>query len=136
MRASVKASWWSTLVHYVPLFVLGFVAASAVRTLGDWRLLATGSVCGLTASQWKGAIDAIGNSLAPTLLGTAMAAVGLSTDLRALHGVGVRPFAVGGLAFVTMGVAAAALLNVRHRYDATTAATEDHGQDGSRKGRR
>lgn len=33
----------------------------------------------------------------PLLLGIAISAVGLSTDLKALRGFGWRPFAVGGL---------------------------------------
>merc|ERR1712176_8333 len=82
---------------YVPVFVLGFVGMSIARTLGDVSLDHYGSVLGLLdGQQWKSLTNLLGNQIGSHyLLGTAMAAVGLSTNAAALKGVGYKPFVVG-----------------------------------------
>ncbi|MGQ0733725.1 MAG: YeiH family protein [Acidobacteriota bacterium] len=102
---------WSTLV---PTFVLGFLAAAVVRTIGDATLQAGGAAYGLwDATAWRALTDVVGDTWGSRLLlGTAMAAVGLNTSLRVLQGVGLRPFVVGlagamvvGLVGMTMAIA-------------------------------
>ena len=81
---------------YVPGFVLGFIGVAALRSAGDYSALASGKAFGLFD---KAAFEALAATVASTGstvgLGTAMAAVGLSTSASDLKGVGVRPFAVG-----------------------------------------
>jgi uncharacterized membrane protein YadS len=105
VATAASGGLWQTISRYVPLFVVGFVGASIIRSLGDASLLSSGHAFGvLSAVQWKQAVDVVGNTLGShVLLGTAMAGVGLATNVGVLRGVGWRPFAVGGLATMTMG---------------------------------
>ena len=60
----------------------------------------------LDAETWQRATKYVGGTLGSHyLLGTAMAAVGLSTSAAALKGVGPAPFAVGFAAALTVGAA-------------------------------
>lgn len=86
--------------EYVPVFVLGFMGMSVVRSVGDAMLaedlLAYGMLSG---EEWKRTTTLVGNQIGGHyLLGTAMAAVGMSTSASALKGVGVKPFIVGASA--------------------------------------
>lgn len=93
-RAEGAAHW----TKFVPLFVVGFLAASLVRTLGDlWA-----------PPGWHDAVGFLGGSVAGFLLATALAAVGLKTRLSVLAGLGPRPFLVGMAA--GLSVAGASLL--------------------------
>jgi uncharacterized membrane protein YadS len=107
----VFVRWWRTLAKYVPAFIWGFVGASVLRSLGDSTLRSDGrAFYWLDAQEWKFTVDLIGNTLgSQVLLGTAMAGVGLSTDMAVLKGVGWRPFVVGGLGSLTMGATALVL---------------------------
>lgn len=88
----------------VPGFVLGFIGMSAVRSMGDYTLGASGSAFGLLdKSQWLELTSLLGNQAAPVLLGVAMAGLGLSTSTSALNGVGPRPFVAGLLGALTVG---------------------------------
>lgn len=100
----------------VPGFVLGFVAFSALRTIGDATLGWSGSAfCLLNEMQWKELTGFIGNTAAPTLLGVAMAGLGLTMSPSALRGVGPRPFVAGFLgALVVGGTGLAAALALPH----------------------
>uniref|UniRef100_A0A7S2WS73 Uncharacterized protein n=1 Tax=Mucochytrium quahogii TaxID=96639 RepID=A0A7S2WS73_9STRA len=82
---------------YFPGFVAGFVGMSALRTVGDMSLASNGLALGMMdADTWKTVTSTIGNDIGSHyLLGTAMAAVGLSTSMNALKGVGIKPFIVG-----------------------------------------
>ena len=105
------ASW----TRYVPGFVLGFLAMAVVRTLGDWTLGASGAAFGLLDdAAWRALTRSVGDFWASQVfLGTAMAAVGLSTGFSVFRGVGLKPFAVGlagALAVGTVGFVMAHLL--------------------------
>lgn len=93
----------------VPAFILGFLAMALLRTIGD-STAAAGRAFGLwTPAAWKSIVDAIGNEWGSKyLLGAAMAAVGLSTSLSVLRGVGFKPFAVGLAGALVVGLAGAA----------------------------
>jgi uncharacterized integral membrane protein (TIGR00698 family) len=86
-----------TLAAAVPVFVGGFLAAAAVRTAGDTQLASGGSALFVFDQQtWKSGADWLGGTLGTkVLLGTGLAAVGLSVDLAAFGGAGLAPFAVG-----------------------------------------
>jgi uncharacterized integral membrane protein (TIGR00698 family) len=90
---------------YFPGFVGAFVAMSALRTAGDMTLASSGAALGLLdADSWSHLHKFVGNDLGSKyLLGTAMAAVGLSTSLSALKGVGYKPFVVGAASVGVVG---------------------------------
>ena len=93
---------WKTLV---PSFVLGFVAMAIIRTIGDATLHATGAAFGaFNATAWSALTTQVGDFWASRVfLGTAMAAVGLNTNLSVFQGVGARPFAVGFAGALVVG---------------------------------
>ena len=86
--------------EYVPIFVLGFMGMSMVRSVGDAMLAEDMVAYGImNADEWKTTTKLVGNQIGGHyLLGTAMAAVGMSTSASALKGVGPKPFFVGASA--------------------------------------
>jgi uncharacterized integral membrane protein (TIGR00698 family) len=81
---------------FIPLFVVGFVGMACARSTGDMMLLNDSLAYGvMDAAQWKDTTSFLGNSTSTVLLGTAMAAVGLSTSAKVFTGVGPKPFIVG-----------------------------------------
>jgi uncharacterized integral membrane protein (TIGR00698 family) len=99
---------WTTLV---PVFIIGFVAMAVVRTIGDATLQSTGAAFGLwNGAAWSALINQLGDVWASrVLLGTAMAAVGLSTSFAVFKGVGARPFLVGLAGAVVVGAVGMAM---------------------------
>eukprot|EP00697_Spironema_sp_BW2_P017069 gnl/Spiro4/8612_TR4512_c0_g1_i1.p1 gnl/Spiro4/8612_TR4512_c0_g1~~gnl/Spiro4/8612_TR4512_c0_g1_i1.p1 ORF type:complete len:350 (+),score=59.58 gnl/Spiro4/8612_TR4512_c0_g1_i1:531-1580(+) len=86
----------SNITKFFPLFVLGFLGTTLVRTLGDiWIVPGADEASKARYGKWRDAVKFIGDDVSFICLGTAMAAIGLNTDLAVLRGVGVRPFAVG-----------------------------------------
>ena len=81
----------------VPPFVLGFIGAAAIRTLGDAQLASGSRALGaFERRRWEDGANWIGAMLGTkVLLGTGLAAVGLSVKFDAFRSVGVRPFVVG-----------------------------------------
>ena len=81
------------IARAIPWFVIGFVVAAALRTAGalDGPSPVGGSIADLAASA------------ASLLILVALAGVGLATDIRALASAGIRPFALGGALWVTIG---------------------------------
>jgi uncharacterized integral membrane protein (TIGR00698 family) len=83
---------------YFPLFVLGFLAMAVARSLGDAGAAAGGRAFGVwDAEAWKQVTKTLGETSAGAALGTAMAGVGLTTNLRSLRVLGARPFYLGAL---------------------------------------
>ncbi len=97
------------LLDLVPLFVFGFVAMAALRTIGDLGEEPFGGL--LTAQAWKEAIGTVAQ-LSAWCLTIAMASVGLGTHLKRLRGLGLRPLAVGLVAAIVVGAVSATLLRV------------------------
>ena len=89
----------------VPGFVGGFLLMAAIRTAGDAQIASGGKALGLLDKEsWKAGADWVGASLGTKyLLGTGLAAVGLSVDFGAFAGVGVMPFAVGAAGATIVG---------------------------------
>ena len=87
-----------TFTKYVPPFLVAFLGMSALRSVGDLALVDTAMAETFTTSM-----DFIGNDLSKYALGTAMAAVGLSTSAESLRGVGWKPFAVGAAGAMAVG---------------------------------
>jgi uncharacterized integral membrane protein (TIGR00698 family) len=98
-----------------PVFVLGFLAMALLRTAGDAGLGAqgTGRALGVfDAATWASVTDGIERTGSLWLLPAAMAALGLTTDFRALRGMGFRPLWLGALTALCVGALAAVLAGV------------------------
>lgn len=100
-----------------PFFVLGFLAMAIVRSLGDAGLAARGAAFGFwDAARWPALVRTVGETGATAALATAMAGVGLSTNLRAFGKMGWRPLYVGALSALLvagLSLALAALVGPR-----------------------
>lgn len=92
----------------VPLFVLGFAAMSALRTVGDLSEHPFGL---MTTAQWE-ALLAVAARTAELCLGVAMAAVGLGTRLGSLRAIGVRPMLVGLVSALLVGGVSVAMIQL------------------------
>ena len=89
-----------SLIKIFPYFVLGFVGLIILRNVGD-ELFLQGNY--YTIELWSSFVDNIKNS-AKVFLSMAMAAVGLSTNLKEITKMGYKPFIVGFIAMITVGV--------------------------------
>ncbi len=91
------------ILKLFPLFITGFLLMAALRSMGDAGLSAGGDAFGLWApTTWQSIVSTI-KTCADTLLVVALAGVGLSTNVRAFRGLGIRPFLVGLGAAVAVG---------------------------------
>jgi uncharacterized integral membrane protein (TIGR00698 family) len=88
------------ILEMVPLFVIGFLAMTALRTIGDLGDRPFGV---LDPAAWAAFVGAAETASELGLL-LAMAAVGLGTDLRRMRALGLRPLAMGLAAAATVGV--------------------------------
>ena len=87
-----------------PLFILGFIAMGIIRTTGDITLKSSGSSFSvLSANEWFATISFI-KQTAEISLAVAMASLGLSTNLKSLASLGVRPFYLGFVAATSVGI--------------------------------
>ena len=87
-----------SLLNIFPYFVLGFIGMIIFRNIGDQLFLSESS-----QFIWQNLILTIKDS-AKVFLSMAMAAVGLSTNLKDLKSMGYKPFVVGFIAMVTVGL--------------------------------
>ena len=107
------ASHTQTRWHQViPLFVIGFLAMAAVRSLGD---LGTRPFLVVDREAWRGFLAGADVS-SGWCLATAMAGVGLGTGLAKLRVLGWRPLCVGLAAAALVGSASFGLITlIMHR---------------------
>lgn len=93
------------IIKLFPIFVLGFVGMTIIRSIGD-ATVSSGAAFGLfDAEAWSGLTKQIGSVWGSQyLLGTAMAGVGLGTRFEVFKGVGMKPFAVGLVGALLVGV--------------------------------
>ena len=105
-RQAGSAAGRVSLPQLVPLFIVGFLAMSGLRTLGDIGPAAFGL---LPATTWQAGIDAVAQ-LSGLLLAVAMAGVGLATDFSDLRRIGFRPLAMGFAAAAIVGLVSVALI--------------------------
>lgn len=87
------------LHQVLPAFVLGFLALTIVRSIGDASARPFGF---LERAQWVQFLHAMDRA-STWFLAVVMAAVGLSTGLAQLRRLGLRPFFVGLSAALIMG---------------------------------
>jgi uncharacterized integral membrane protein (TIGR00698 family) len=92
----------------VPLFVVGFVAMAAVRTLGD---LGERPLLLLSQAAWRHGLE-IADQASAWCLALALAAIGLGTGLARLRNLGWRPFCVGLAAALFVGGVSLSLLKL------------------------
>jgi uncharacterized membrane protein YadS len=94
------------------LFVFGFLAAAALRTVGDLGERPFGLFDKGAWGQFLSGADA----WAAWCLAAAMAAVGLGTGLDRVRRLGAKPFAAGLAAAAVVGVVGAALITALGAY--------------------
>lgn len=88
--------WWQTVF---PLFVLGFVGMSVLRTLGDRGPRPFGF---LAPEDWRHGL-ALAESFSAAAITAVMAAVGAQTDVSRFRRLGFRPLVVGFAAAAAVG---------------------------------
>ena len=86
-----------SIIAIFPYFVLGFVGMIIFRNVGDQFFLSTNN------DLWLDTIITIKSS-SKIFLTMAMAAIGLSTNLKELKSMGYKPFLVGFIGMATVGV--------------------------------
>ncbi|WP_440652548.1 YeiH family protein [Candidatus Pelagibacter sp. HIMB1542] len=86
-----------SIIDIFPYFVLGFVAMIIVRNVGDQIFITNNS------EIWLSTLDGI-KSLSKIFLTMAMAAIGMSTNLRDIKNMGYKPFVVGFIGMATVGI--------------------------------
>jgi len=95
-RNNVVKKNYSILAIF-PYFVIGFVAMIILRNIGDQFFLNSYN------NLWLETVDIIKSS-SKVFLTMAMAAIGLSTNLRDLKNMGYKPFLVGFIGMATVGL--------------------------------
>jgi uncharacterized integral membrane protein (TIGR00698 family) len=96
-RNTTKTKNYS-LLDIFPYFVLGFIGMIILRNVGDQLFLNEN-----LQQTWQTSITNI-KDYAKIFLSMAMAAVGLSTNLKDIKSMGYKPFIVGFIAMVTVGL--------------------------------
>ncbi len=95
-RGKVKEKNYS-IISIFPYFILGFVGMIVLRNMGD-EIFNT-----YNNDIWIEAINFI-KFFSKIFLTMAMAAIGLSTNLKDIKNMGYKPFVVGFIAMLTVGV--------------------------------
>ena len=84
-----------SIVKIFPFFVLGFIGMILLRNIGDEIYTSN--------THWIESVDTI-KLFSKIFLTMAMSAIGLSTNLRDLISMGYKPFIVGFIAMLTVGI--------------------------------
>ena len=95
-RGKTKEKSYS-IINIFPYFVLGFVGMIILRNLGDEIFVNNNK------DNWIEIINFI-KILSKIFLTMAMAAIGLSTNLKDIRSMGYKPFVVGFVAMITVGI--------------------------------
>ena len=86
-----------SILNIFPYFVLGFIGMIIIRNIGDQVFISNLSY------NWNETINII-KFLSKIFLTMAMAAIGLSTNLKDIKSMGYKPFIVGFIAMLTVGI--------------------------------
>ena len=86
-----------SILNIFPYFVLGFIGLIILRNIGD-QIFST-----YNEDSWIKTIEFIQIS-SKIFLTMAMAAIGLSTNLKDIRNMGYKPFIVGFVAMLTVGI--------------------------------
>lgn len=97
-----------------PVFILGFLFLSFMRTIGDATAASSnGLAFGLfDPTVWKDFYSFWSSFGSTYLLGLAMAGVGLSTNLKIFKGMGIKPFYIGMIAAFSVGAVSLILISI------------------------
>ena len=95
-RGKTKEGSYS-IINIFPYFVLGFVGMIIFRNIGDQVFVINSN------DNWIETINFIKSS-SKVFLTMAMAAIGLSTNLKDIRNMGYKPFLVGFIAMLTVGI--------------------------------
>lgn len=106
-----KISWLTVF----PLFVLGFVAMTLLRTIGDSSARPFGV---LELAQWRHVLG-LAEDFSTVAITVVMAAVGLQTDFSRFRRLGVRPLFVGFAAALAVGAVSVATLLLTRNFFAS-----------------
>jgi len=109
-RAAGRPPWRQRLQQVVPVFVLGFLATTVLRTIGDASFRPFGI---LDSATWQSFLRGM-DGASTFFLTVVMAAIGLSTGLALLRRLGLRPFFVGLFAALILGAVSFGLIRLRH----------------------
>lgn len=105
-----KLPKWTKLV---PMFVIGFLLLALVRTIGDATVENSGRAFGIwQTGTWQNFYTSWSAFGSTYLLGLAMAGVGLSTDFKMFKGLGVKPFYIGLIAALSVGLVSFTLVSL------------------------
>ncbi len=96
-----------SLFSIFPYFVLGFVGMILLRNIGDEIYSSN--------SNWASSIEII-KIFSKIFLTMAMAAIGLSTNLKDIKNMGYKPFIVGFIAMLTVGVVCILTIEIYLRF--------------------
>ena len=107
-RGQIKQKKYS-IISIFPYFVLGFIAMIILRNLGDHIFLVNQN------EIWSSTVENI-KFLSKIFLTMAMAAIGLSTNLREIKNMGYKPFLVGFIAMATVGLISIVTIDIFINY--------------------
>lgn len=97
----------------IPLFVIGFLLLACIRTIGDMTVTSQGMAFGIfDPSLWEKFYHRVSSFGSTYLLGAAMAGVGLSTDFKMFKGLGIKPFYIGMIAAISVGLVSLLLVSL------------------------
>jgi len=106
----MKTGQGTRIIDMMPVFILGFLAMAAFRSIGDAGIESSGTAYGIWGEEaWGDLVHAI-RTTAEYCLAMAMAAVGLGTSITQLKGLGFKPFVVGIAAAVAVGAVSIGLV--------------------------
>ncbi len=101
-----------SIFSVIPLFILGFILFAFVRTAGDMTVASSGRAFGIfEETDWSGLHGGI-KQAAVYLLVFALAGVGLRTRFRNFKALGFKPFIVGLVAAVAVGVISFGMISI------------------------
>jgi uncharacterized membrane protein YadS len=100
------------VLDMIPVFILGFLVMAGVRSFGDAGVDSGGLAFGLWGEETWGDVTHGIRACAEYTLGAAMAAVGLGTSIQQVRGLGFRPFVVGIVAALSVGVVSVGLVSI------------------------
>ncbi len=94
-----------------PLFIIGFTAFAALRSIGDAGIQSSGTALLFISPDAWNSFHTTLSSWAQYCIAAALAGVGLTTNFRSFRGLGVKPFIAGLAAALIVGaVSTAAVL--------------------------
>jgi len=109
VKTKTLPKWYT----FIPLFVIGFLLFSLIRTIGDITLTNSGQAFGIfNPNTWETIYEGVSSFGTTYLLGMAMAGVGLSTDFKMFKGIGIKPFYIGFIAAVSVGFVSVTLVSL------------------------